>query len=187
VTGVNAPESTERFPETAQIGGARLDRWNPDVHTAGLAAMNDDPQVMRFLEVLPAAAQVRAMSERLGAHWDEFGFGLWAVVPRDGAGPAGCAGFVGACHPRWHPELAHRVEVGWRLSSLVWGRGYATNGALLAAALAFTVLGLDEVIAFIDPGNDASHAVAGRLGMRRHGATKDPLTRKPLDLLRLSP
>jgi RimJ/RimL family protein N-acetyltransferase len=175
------------YPQTALIPGGRLERWDPDVHTAGLAAMNEDPLVMRFLEVLGTAAQVRGMSDRIAGHWDEFGYGLWAVVPDAAPDPAlrACAGFVGGCHPRWHPELQHRVEVGWRLSSLVWGRGYATNGGCLAAELCFSVLGLDRVIAFIDPQNAPSHLVAGRLGMTRIGGTHDPRTGAALDLLEL--
>ena len=74
---------------------------------------------------------------------------------------------VGYCRLRGAAEWVEpgEVEVGYRLARHVWGRGYATDAALLARELAFTRFGAERLIAVIDPGNVPSIRVAQRLGM----------------------
>ena len=65
--------------------------------------------------------------------------------------------------------MSERVEVGWRLRLEAWGAGYATEGAREALRTGFETLGLDEIVSFVDPGNERSLAVTRRLGMTRGG------------------
>jgi ribosomal-protein-alanine N-acetyltransferase len=59
--------------------------------------------------------------------------------------------------------------VGWRLARHAWGRGYAVEAAREAVAVAFDVIGVDEVVSFTVPANQRSRRVMERLGM-----THDP-------------
>jgi RimJ/RimL family protein N-acetyltransferase len=151
----------------------QLERWDPERHTAGLVAMNRDPEVLRFIgpgQPLTEAQSVE-LSEALAAHWERFGYGLWALVTgeRDERSetdaPTNFLGFAGLSHPWWWPEEADNVEVGWRLRRDAWGHGYATQAARAALELAFGALGLQRVVSYIDVGNTRSEAVAQRLGM----------------------
>ena len=54
---------------------------------------------------------------------------------------------------------------GWHIFPTHQGNGYATESGRGAAAYGFDELGLDEVLATIIPGNEASVAVARKLGM----------------------
>jgi RimJ/RimL family protein N-acetyltransferase len=63
------------------------------------------------------------------------------------------------------PEVADRPELGWRLSSAVWGHGYATEAAIAARDDAFARLGLPALISIIHPENGASRRVATKAGM----------------------
>jgi RimJ/RimL family protein N-acetyltransferase len=63
------------------------------------------------------------------------------------------------------------VEVGWRLSSSTWGKGYATEAAKATLRFGFKVLRLPEIVSFTTVGNFRSRAVMERLGM-----VKDTLT-----------
>lgn len=123
-----------------------------------------DAQVMRWVaEGRPwSAAEATDALDRLVAHWEERGFGLWAAVPHGAAGPVG---FVGLAVPGYLPTVLPAVEVGWRLERAWWGRGLATEGARAALAWAFGPLGLDGVISIIRPENTASVRVAEKLGM----------------------
>jgi RimJ/RimL family protein N-acetyltransferase len=56
------------------------------------------------------------------------------------------------------------VEIGYRLIRSAWGHGYATEAAQAVATYA-TTLGIQRLIALIDPGNVASIRVAYKLGM----------------------
>ena len=170
------------YPESLEIAGAQLRRWDAQRDVSLLHAMAADQGVARFIPLPGEAAGLEAMSRRFSGHWEACGFGLWAVRGPDGTG----AGWLGACHPRWHPEFEHRVELAWSLTEGLRGRGLATGAARAAAEACFTELGLDEIIAFVDPANGPSLAVVERLGMERAGATAHPADGVELTIFRLS-
>jgi RimJ/RimL family protein N-acetyltransferase len=100
--------------------------------------------------------------------------GLWAMVPETGiarpGGPGWPVGTVLLLPLRDEAGPTDEVEVGWHLHPDYQGRGFATEAAaaLLAAA---AKAGMSRVLALTDPGNRASQAVAGRLGMADEGLT----------------
>ncbi len=79
------------------------------------------------------------------------------------------AGFTGLAVPVWEAAFTPCVEIGWRLPRWAWGRGYASEAARAALRVAFTDLGLAEVVSFTAVPNQRSQAV-----MRRIGMTRDP-------------
>lgn len=64
---------------------------------------------------------------------------------------------------------ADDVEIGWWLIPRLWGHGIATEGALRLRDEAFDRIGLDRIIARVQPGNLASIRVAEKLGMQPTG------------------
>ncbi len=131
------------------------------------AALNADPEVMRFIgDGTPLSrAQSDELLARIAAHWRARGFGLWCLAERDA--PERCLGFAGLAVPAFLPEVMPAVEVGWRLARDTWGRGLATEAAQAALAEAFGPLALASVIAIVAEGNERSVRVAAKLGMRR--------------------
>ena len=95
------------YPESIEVAGVPFERWDAQREMAGLHALAEDEDVRRFLQLPGDEAGLAAMSQRFAEHWETHGFGRWAARPADGLG----AGWVGACHPRWHPEFADRVEL----------------------------------------------------------------------------
>jgi ribosomal-protein-alanine N-acetyltransferase len=149
--------------DEASTARLRLRPWS-SAFDAGFAAMNADPEVMRYVTggVAMTSEESGALSARFAAHWDEHGFGLWAAELAAGGE---FIGFVGLQHPGWFADMAAEVEVGWRLVRAAWGRGYATEGGVAALAAAFSTLELPRVISLIDAANARSAAVARRLGL----------------------
>ena len=138
-----------------------LRRWRPEDREP-FAVLNRDPRVMEFLPAPLSPEESGAMIDRLEAHFQRHGFGLWAVeVP----GVAPCIGFIGLSVPGFETDFTPCVEVGWRLAAEHWGRGYATEGARAALAFGFEQLGLDEVVSFTVPDNLRSRRVMEKLGM----------------------
>jgi RimJ/RimL family protein N-acetyltransferase len=153
---------------------------------APFAAMNADPEVMRYIR--DGRTMTRAESDELvdmiEAHWTTHGFGLWCAALGDD--PDACIGFVGLAIPSFLPEVLPAVEVGWRLARPAWGRGLATEGARAALDHAFGPLELESVITIIDPENRRSIRVAEKLGMRYEAYHRHPATGRKLHAYAIS-
>jgi RimJ/RimL family protein N-acetyltransferase len=150
-----------------------LEPWDHDAHGEAFAVINADPEVMRYLggaDPMPRA-ESDAMSRRVAAHWETYGFGLWAARRRD---TGSMIGFAGLSHPLWWPAMIERVEVGWRLARDAWGSGFATEGGRAALRYGFQTLGLEEIVAFVHPDNERSLAVTRRLGMDEEAEVPHP-------------
>jgi RimJ/RimL family protein N-acetyltransferase len=152
--------------------------WQPS-DAAPFAALNADAEVTRYLRGPMRRDQSDELLARIRGHWEDHGFGLYAVeVKESGA----FAGFVGLAIPSFLPEVLPAVEVGWRLGREHWGKGYATEGARATMRFGFDELELRQVISIIDPGNAASIRVAERLDMTRGRDRIHPETRVRLSL-----
>jgi RimJ/RimL family protein N-acetyltransferase len=115
---------------------------------APFAALNADPEVTHYLRGPMSHDDSNELLARIRGHWQEHGFGLYAVEVKDGGA---FAGFVGLAIPSFLPEVLPAVEVGWRLAREHWGKGYATEGARASVAHGFGALGLAQIISIIDP------------------------------------
>lgn len=149
--------------ETARL---RLRPWRQSDREP-FAALNADPRVMEFLPWTLDRAGSDALADRIEAGFEKNGFGLWAVeVP----GEIEFAGFVGLSVPGFAASFMPCVEIGWRLATAAWHRGYATEGARAALVYGFERAGLEEIVSFTVPANQASWRVMERLGMHRDPA-----------------
>jgi len=117
---------------------------------------------MEHLPGILGRVESDALALRIEAHFDQHGFGLWAVEIR---GVATFAGFVGLSVPNFQAPFTPCVEIGWRLAADYWGRGYATEGARAALEFGFQALKLEEIVSFTVPGNVRSRRVMERIGM----------------------
>lgn len=86
---------------------------------------------------------------------------LYAAIDRQSGALIGRGGFV-----PWRSEQTTEVEIAYLLDRKAWRRGLGTEmaGALLGHG--FAALGLERLIAVIDPANVASIRTAEKLGMR---------------------
>ena len=92
------------------------------------------------------------------AHWEQFGYGHWAVVTREDGEVVGWNGL------EYLPEL-EQTEVAYLLSKRVWGCGYATEAARAAVRFGFETAGLSEIIGLVHPENVGSARVLEKCGM----------------------
>jgi len=141
-----------------------LRRWLPsDIEP--FAALNADPEVMRFFPKVLTRTEVEALIGRFEDHFDRHGFGLWAVELKI---TGELIGFIGLNIPSFNAPFMPTVEIGWRLAKDFWGQGYATEGAIAALRFGFEDLDLPEIVAFTAKVNQRSIAVMERLAMKRN-------------------
>ncbi|WP_239139832.1 GNAT family N-acetyltransferase [Actinoplanes campanulatus] len=155
-----------------------LRHWTDD-DLDPMAAINADPEVMRWIRNGQPLDR-DGTAERLATwrrHWDEHGFGLFALTLRD---TGELAGFTGLAVPTFLPEILPNVEIGWRLARKHWGRGLATEAARAVLAHARDDLGMKHLVSIHQVGNEASARVMLKIGMRLDRETHDPALGTPL-------
>ena len=130
------------------------------------ARINRDPVVMEFFPSPLSAQESSALFDRIDAHFEQHGFGLWAAELRE---TGGFVGYIGLAVPRFVAAFTPCVEIGWRLDASHWGKGLATEGARAMTRHAFVELQLDELVSLTVPTNVRSRRVMEKLGM-----THDP-------------
>jgi ribosomal-protein-alanine N-acetyltransferase len=98
------------------------------------------------------------MIQGLLRHWDERGYGLWAVESRlDGE-------LIGRCGLQYLAEL-DEVEVDFILGRAFWGQGFGTEAARASVRHGFEELGLARVVGIAHVENRASQRVLEKVGM----------------------
>ena len=143
-----------------------LRQWQPD-DLEPFAALNADPETMRYFPAPIQREESDAFAERIRRQIESEGWGLWAV---EAVGIAPFIGFVGLARPSFEAHFTPAVEVGWRLARDHWGRGYATEAARASLAYGFDELGLVEIVSFTSLLNEPSWRVMERLGMSHDSA-----------------
>jgi RimJ/RimL family protein N-acetyltransferase len=136
-------------------------RWR-DSDRAPFAALNGDPETMRYFPHTIDRAASDAFVDRIEARFDEQGYGLWAL---ELAGTGEFIGYTGLNPMPAGVPGAGGMEIGWRLARHAWHRGYATEAATAALDVAFGGAGLAEVWSITAVLNEPSQAVMRRIGM----------------------
>jgi RimJ/RimL family protein N-acetyltransferase len=95
------------------------------------------------------------------AHWEDHGFGPWALIEKESGAFAGRGGLA------WTSvEGTAEVELPWSIELRLHGNGLATEAAIAATEWA-RELGFERVVALILPTNLASQHVAEKAGFAR--------------------
>lgn len=127
---------------------------------AELCRIQQIESVLRYFPnpVPPPLERVERYLAGQQAHWEQYGYGNWAVEPDKSGRFAGWAGL------QYLPET-NEIEVGYLLDPAVWGKGYATEAARASLQWGFDHFPFPEIIALVHPENTASLRVAAKCGL----------------------
>lgn len=146
--------------ETARL---RLRRMMPEDFHA-LCRVLQDPAAMTAYAHAFSDEEVWEWLERQRSRYEQYGFGLWAVILAE------TGEIIGQCGLTMQPWGDRQVlEVGYLFERVHWHKGYATEAAVACKRYAFETLGAQEVFSIIRDSNLPSQAVARRNGMVLRG------------------
>jgi len=151
---------TTRF-DTIRTKRLLMRRWR-DADREPFAALNGDPDTLRYFPATLDRAGSDALVDLIETRFDQQGFGMWALeVTATGQ----FIGFTGLNQLSEGVPGAGGMEIGWRLAKTAWHHGYATEAASAALEVAFNGVGLAEIWSMTAVLNEPSQAVMRRIGL----------------------
>lgn len=124
--------------------------------------MNLDEEVSRWTGdggVVGKEEIRRRIQEDVLGDYAKYRYGRMAVVLKE------TEEFIGFCGLKYLEDY-EEVDLGYRLMSQYWGRGYATEACQVCLDYGFGQLGLNKIIAMVLPQNKASIRVLDKLGFQ---------------------
>lgn len=128
----------------------------PELHSTLQAA-----GVLRYFPSTkpPSFEAVERLIQGQHDHWEQHGYGWWAVTM--GASQGDLLGWCGLGYLTETDE----VEVAYLMGKPYWGRGLATEAAREALRFGFEKLRVEEIVGIVHPENKASQRVLAKLGL----------------------
>ncbi|MCM3874073.1 MAG: GNAT family N-acetyltransferase [Pyrinomonadaceae bacterium] len=147
---------TLRIIETARL---RLRPFRLD-NVDALHRLWTEPEVRRYLwdDDIITRERVQSLVNVSLKSFEDHGFGLWAVLPRESESVIGFCGF-------WFFHEPPKLELLYGISPAHWHKGLATEAARAMLNYGFTELSFDRIQASTDAANLASSKVMEKAGM----------------------
>jgi len=126
------------------------------------AAMNADPEVMRYFPALQSREQSDASVARFRTHFDDYGFGLFALEEKSSGAFIGFTGFQTVAI---ECPIKGDLEIGWRLARTHWRRGLAFEAASACLDWLWHETGSPRVVSMTAAINTPSIGLMEKLGL----------------------
>jgi ribosomal-protein-alanine N-acetyltransferase len=123
------------------------------------AVFGDEEAMLYIPPGMPGTlAKTQRVIDYYNDHWEQQGYGVWAVVHRaDGK-------LIGQCGLNFVPEV-QQTEVLYAIHKDYWGQELALEGARTSCRYGFYRKGLTKIMALAAPENTRSLRVIEKLGM----------------------
>ena len=132
----------------------------------GMFELDSNPEVHRYLGNNPFThkAQSEEIINSVMKQYEEFGIGRWAMVNKQ------THEFMGWSGLKYNTDSLNNhskfYDIGYRIIKRYWGYGYATESSFAALDYGFNTLNLDTIYGITEKGNDASHKVLLKIGLK---------------------
>lgn len=144
------------------------------------AAINSNPDVMRYYPDVLTESETEAFYDRIQAEFERMGWGLHAVELKS---TGVFIGYVGLHEIGFDADFTPGIEIGWRLDAGYHNQGYATEAAIKVLELARR-MALEKVYSFTAVVNKPSERVMQKIGMEKLGEFDHPNLSRDSPLLR---
>lgn len=126
------------------------------------AAINADPEVMRFFQKTYSMKDTQDMMERMKNTFEERGFCYFAV---DFLETGELIGTIGLGWKTFEADFTPCVDIGWRIGKKWWNQGITSEGAKACLEYA-KALKIPKVYSYASVSNVASIQVMKKIEMR---------------------
>lgn len=128
---------------------------------AAAFAFFGDAEVMKYsaFGVHPTLDRTEEMLAGFIAENRKLGFGLWAVIERESDELIGMAGLTVM-------DEEGDLELAYRFRRDRWGLGYGSEAAIAWVETGFATLGLERIVAVVEPDHVVSKHILEKVGMR---------------------
>ena len=142
------------------------------------AKMGQDENVMRYFPSLLSEQQTINLMERMQVQFEQKGY---AYLPVENLENQEFMGMIGMADQKYEIKLddseevlSEFVDIGWRLKTAAWGKGYATEGAKAWMKYGFEKLNLENIYSVAPVINIASQNVMNKIGFEKIGEFYHP-------------
>jgi RimJ/RimL family protein N-acetyltransferase len=140
--------------------------------------MGQDEEVMKYFPSLLSEQQTLDLVERMQAQFEEKGY---AYLPVETLDNQEFIGMIGMSDQKYEIKLGDSdevllrfVDIGWRLKTAAWGKGYATEGARAWMNYSFEKRKIETIYSVAPVINIASQNVMEKIGFEKIGEFNHP-------------
>ncbi len=146
--------------ETERLSLRKLAKTDVDL----IVTLNADPEVMKYIgETDDSYENAKNYVEmRVDGYADKDGLGIFVATEKTSGENIGWI-----CLKQL--DDTDEIEIGFRLLTKYWGKGYATEGARCLLEFGFNTLGLEEIAGVTLPTNTPSQSVLKKIGLEYVG------------------
>ena len=126
--------------------------------------INSDEKVMEFFPGIPTKEQTTEFVKRMISQLDDKGFCYFAVDKLD---DNEFIGFIGLSEQTYEADFTPCVDIGWRIKSSEWNKGFASEGAKKCLDYALNELKLENVYSIAPKINIKSEHIMTKIGLKK--------------------
>ena len=142
---------------------------------AQMIEINSDPVVMNYFPSIPSVEQTLSFIQKMKVQFDAKGYCYFAV---DKLENNEFIGFIGLSEPTFESEFTPCIDIGWRLKSSEWNKGFATEGAKACLEFGFEKLKIKSIYSIAPTVNEKSILVMEKIGMKKVQNFNHPLLKE---------
>ncbi len=134
--------------------------------------INSDEKVMEFFPNVSTKKQTIEFVKRMKSQYSKKGYCYFAV---DKLEDNTFIGFIGLSELTYNAKFTPCIDIGWRIKSSEWNKGFATEGAKKCLEYALNVLKIEEIYSIAPKINLKSERIMTKIGLKKQYEFEHPL------------
>lgn len=152
------------FAETERLILREIERSD----ISDMFELDSDPDVYKYLGKKPVTTKNESIKiiDFIREQYVDRGIGRWAVILKESQEFLGWSGLKLNTEEELN-GFANFYDVGYRFKKKYWNKGYATESGKASIEYAFNIMHLNKVYGITEIGNQASHKVLLKIGLKK--------------------